>query len=697
MIYQFAKYKKSEILRNHLNLGGENADGERIGVTSLYFEKNGRPWIGVMGEYHFSRDSRENWYRELRKMKAGGVTIVSTYVFWNYHEEMEGVFDFEGDRDLRAFLAECRQAGLQVFLRIGPWAHGECRNGGFPDWLLQKAFPLREDHPEYLAKVRTYYERIYQEAEGSFFRDGGPIIGIQIENELVDDPGHLLTLTKLAKEIGFEAPLWTVTGWNSLYGAKIPVDEFVPVFGAYAEAPWEPHTRRLPLSKHYVFDPNRNDSAIGMDIMGKTDSDGWKLPYERYPFATCEIGAGLPFSHHRRAVVSGMDAYALSLIKLGSGNNLVGYYMYHGGTNKIGTFTTLQESRATGYPNDYAILNYDFHTCLSQYGEVREQYRLLNLLNLFVRDFGETLAKMEYVPSEKTVSVEDLESLRYCMRTDGESGFVFINHYQRLAKLEDVQDVVIDTGKVSFPPIRVRRELSFFFPFQLKIGEEVLEYATAQPLCKCGNTYFFVAIPGVEPRYKFEGKAERSAVRTAAAGKEFGDGFHRIQEGTVTIVTLPFETARYLRRLDGQICLGDHCDLYLENDQIQSVQGGRFTYYVWENEGFVRKTAGENKETATLKKEAVEEPFLPQYLEELNLGGERKRTWKKLTVSSEEGFIELTETYDVAQIYADGELIADNFYYGEPWRIPAKLLYGKETYLVMSELRDDFYREFSLN
>ena len=165
----------------------------------------------------------------------------------------------------------------------------------------------------------------------------------------------------------------------------------------------------------------------------------------------------------------------------------------------------------------------------------------------------------------------------------------------------------------------------------------------------------------------------------------------------VRIVTLTWAQARCLRRLDGQICLGDHCDLYLENDQIQSVQGGRFTYYVWENEGFVRKTAGENKETATLKKEAVEEPFLPQYLEELNLGGERKRTWKKLTVSSEEGFIELTETYDVAQIYADGELIADNFYYGEPWRIPAKLLYGKETYLVMSELRDDFYREFSLN
>lgn len=27
---------------------------------------------------------------------------------------------------------------MKVWLRIGPWAHGECRNGGFPDWLVKK-------------------------------------------------------------------------------------------------------------------------------------------------------------------------------------------------------------------------------------------------------------------------------------------------------------------------------------------------------------------------------------------------------------------------------------------------------------------------------------------------------------------------------------------------------------------------------
>jgi len=473
MTVHFEKYSPSAILQNHLNLGSDT-----VRVNSLYFERDGKPWIGVMGEYHFFRDARENWKTELLKMKAGGITIVSTYVFWIYHEETEGLFDFTGDRDLRAFLLTCQEVGLEVFLRIGPWAHGECRNGGFPDWLLKKPFAVRDNNAGYMAAVRIWYEQIFRQAEGLFYQNGGPILGIQIENELVDRPEHLYALKQLAKEVGFDAPLWTVTGWNSQYGAKIPVDEFVPVFGAYVDAPWAETTQPLPLSPHYAFQPVRNDTAVGMDLIGKTDADGWRLPYERYPFATCELGAGLMPTHHRRPVASGMDAYGLSLVKLGSGNNLVGYYMYHGGTNKLGKHSTLQESRATGYPNDYPILNYDFHTCLTQYGEAREQYRLLNLLHLFVQDFGEQLAPMEYVASRAGTP-----SLRCCIRTNGESGFLFVNHYQRRGTLCDVHNVIFDTERVVFPSMDICGEIGFLFPFRFKFGEVFLEYATAQPIC----------------------------------------------------------------------------------------------------------------------------------------------------------------------------------------------------------------------
>ena len=39
MKYGFKEYKKSELLRGHLNVGGADDKGNRIDVTSLYFER----------------------------------------------------------------------------------------------------------------------------------------------------------------------------------------------------------------------------------------------------------------------------------------------------------------------------------------------------------------------------------------------------------------------------------------------------------------------------------------------------------------------------------------------------------------------------------------------------------------------------------------------------------------------------------
>ncbi len=670
MIYKFKEFKDEPLLINHLNMGGKNPKGEEINVTSRYFTRNGKPWIGVMGEFHFSRYSRENWHRELAKMKAGGITIVSTYLFWIYHEEIEGKMDFGGDNDIRAFIEECKDVGLDVVIRIGPWAHGECRNGGFPDWLLKKDYKLRDNNEEYLAVVKKWYQSIYNEVKGLFYKDGGNIIAVQIENEFVDNAEHLAKLKEIAVECGFIAPIYTVTGWNSASGAKIPIDEVVPVFGGYCEAPWENHMNRLSPSPHYFFNRMRNDSAIGTDLIAKTQSDGWQLPYERYPFATCELGGGIEVTHHRRPIIKPMDIYAVSLVKLGDGNNLVGYYMYHGGTNKIGELSTFNETKATGYPNDYPILSYDFQAPLSEYGEVREQYGLLNMLHMFVNDFGEEFAPMIAVDSANSVAADDTNSLRYGMRTNGKSGFVFVNHYQRLTELADIENAVISAENVEFPPIDVKGEVSFFMPFNMKMGDSVLEYATAQPLCKCDDTYFFAEIPNIKAEYKFS-------------------------KGSANIVTVPFENAKYMRKLNGTVYIGGGCNLYEENGQIHSVEDGEYICQKWNGSEFETLTIGQSAKQSNVEITGVENaPFEPKYKEELCIGGERELTWKKINVDGGYGFAEIDYVGDVAQIYADGELVADDYYYGKTWRVPCKLLYGKECYMVISEMKDDFYKEF---
>ncbi len=684
MVHGFKEYHKSELLRNHLNCGGRNPAGERIDVTSLYLERGGKPWLPVMGEYHFSRASRDNWYTELCKMKAGGVNIVSTYLFWIYHEETEGQFDFSGDLDIRAFVLDCQKAGLDVFLRIGPWAHGECRNGGFPDWLVNKPFELRDNNPEYMACVREWYTKIYNEVKGLFYADGGNIIGVQLENELTDGAEHLAALKALAKEIGYNVPLYTVTGWNSAAGAKIPVDEVVPVFGGYPEAPWTEHTEKLEPSYNYFFNTMRNDSAIGTDLIAEDTDDDWQLPYERYPFATCELGGGIMVTHHRRPIIKPMDIYALSLVKLGSGNNLIGYYMYHGGTNKVGKYSSFNESRATGYPNDYPVLSYDFQAPLSEYGETRGQYGMLNMLHLFAEDFGETIAPMEAVMSERTPERDDTALLRYAMRTDGTSGFVFINHYQRLEKLGSVLGAVIDTGAVTFPPIDVRGDVSFFLPFNMPVGSETLEYALAQPICRKGDTYFFAAIDGITPEYRFANGMIFNPKPNGDAVKSYG----------IKIVTLTSEYAAHLRRLSGEIYLGIGCDLYECDGEIKAVQDGKFECYKWDGEHFEPFTVGEDIIPANAIFEKTEAPFEPQYAEELAIGGERELTWHRVSVDGANGFVEIPFECDTAQLYADGKLVADEYYYGKPWRIPAAMLFGKDCYVVTSEMKNDFYREF---
>ena len=167
----------------HLRMGGSSPDGTVIAVNNRYLLKNNQPWLPIMGELHFSRYPRQYWEESLLKMKAAGISIIASYFFWIHHEEIEGKWNWSGDCAYREFVKLCAKHHLFVFPRIGPWAHGECRNGGFPDWLLKKCPEARTNQPLYLEYVEKFYRQIFYQIEGLLFKDGGPIIGIQLENE----------------------------------------------------------------------------------------------------------------------------------------------------------------------------------------------------------------------------------------------------------------------------------------------------------------------------------------------------------------------------------------------------------------------------------------------------------------------------------------------------------------------------------
>ncbi len=476
---------------------------------------DGKPWMPVMGEFHFSRYPENEWKGELLKMKAGGVDIVATYIFWIHHEEIEGQFDWSGQRDLRHFVKLCQEVGLEVLVRCGPWDHGEVRNGGFPDWLLQKGWKLRSNDTNYLAKAKILYGEIAKQLSGLLWKDGGPVIGIQLENEYRGPAKHLMTLKQLARDAGLDVPLYTKTGWPSL-SSPMPFGEIVPLYGVYAEGFWNRELTPMPNGywTGFHFSHLRTDSAIGSDILGTHEAED-PTDAEKYPYLTCEIGAGMMSSYHRRIHFYPEDAESTTLVKLGSGGTSVGYYMYHGGENPDGKLSTLEESQATGFWNDMPVKNYDFQTALGEYGQIRPQYHWLRRLHLFIHEWGSQLAEMPTtIPNQRPHGKNDVDTLRWCVRSNGTNGFVFVNNYQRLQKLPPKKNVQfkidLPSGSITFPQnaVTVPSGACFFWPFNLDLGKGVhLEWATAQPVSAVddGNirTIFFAETKGVSPEFSF--------------------------------------------------------------------------------------------------------------------------------------------------------------------------------------------------
>ena len=493
-----------------------NPDGTTLTLDSNSLLLNGKPWAPVMGEFHFSRYPENEWREELLKMKAGGIDIVSTYVFWIHHEEVEGQFDWSGSRNLRRFIQTCQEAGLKVFVRCGPWDHGEVRNGGFPDWLLKKGWKLRSNDTNYLNVVKIFYGEIAKQLDGLFWKDGGPVIGIQFENEYSGPAAHLLALKQIGREMGLDAPIYTRTGWNQPAG-RMPFGELVPLYGVYAEGFWDRVLTRMPAGywKGFHFSKFRVDDATFTGLPGEGGTPDPK-DVEDYPYLTCEIGGGMMNSYHRRILVNPKDVEATTLVKLGSGSTLLGYYMYHGGVNPEGKLTTLMESQDTRYWNDMPVKNYDFQAPLGQYGQIREQYNLLRRLHLFLHEWGSDLAGMPAtMPDQRPHGKNDFDTLRWSVRSDGRSGFVFVNNYQRLQDMpakKDVQFVInLPSGSMTFPqlPVTIPSGACLVWPFNLDLGHGVrLAWATTQPLTAIddGNirTVFFAETEGVPAQFAFD-------------------------------------------------------------------------------------------------------------------------------------------------------------------------------------------------
>jgi len=173
-------------------------------VKNGNFWLNGRKAFLNSGEIHYFRIKKELWSKHLAGAKEAGLTTISTYIPWAWHEPSEGVFDFDGvtcpERDLNGWLAKCTEYGLTCILKPGPYILAEFRGAGLPDWLLQKhedQLRVRNSngefiggdwvnlfHPIFLEKVTSWYNQIMPLIALNQASNGGPVIMMQVCNEI---------------------------------------------------------------------------------------------------------------------------------------------------------------------------------------------------------------------------------------------------------------------------------------------------------------------------------------------------------------------------------------------------------------------------------------------------------------------------------------------------------------------------------
>ncbi len=508
--------------------------------------------------------------------------------------------------------------------------------------------------------------------------------------------------------------------------------------------------RKTPKNWHQTnctLCDDRLDKNIGNDINKSSGENSEARPVYRHPFLTVEMGSGIQPTYLRRPVLNTPDIMGLLYTRLGAGANMLGYYIFHGTQHPLSWHQeySTQESKTNvfPYPNDYPVISYDFEAPLSEWGYLRPYYHDLKLLHQFVTSYAQKLAPMfSVVPGDSPAKADDLNSLRYAVRSKGQSGFVFFNNYTRHFPMANHKAVAF-TIKTATETIRIPENggLSIkdstygVFPFNDDAGGVLIKYATVHPAAVLGNSsYFYYAIDGVRPEFKLDNTAIKSirfyAGHIIKSGKytfltDLKPGKDCIAEITTTknkkikLVILTKEEARYSYVFDvkGVPTLLISYDQVFYNEvkdsfTIRSVDNPDFTFYSYPaiatKSGSIHQdgTAGLFQRykvalapandvivpftqvpdgsrlktyTANTSNTPLTMPYGIDYNDTIPSKTYRLTFPKQLPPHVYDLFLSVGYNGNTAALYADKKLVADNFYLGQPMDISLRRFADKLT------------------
>lgn len=309
-------------------------------------------------ELHPARIPQEYWRHRIQMAKALGCNSISVYIFWNFHEDAAGRFDFiSPQKNIGRFLKAVQDEGMWVLLRPGPYVCAEWDLGGIPARLL--AIPdikLRGMDPRYIAAVKRYMAAFAPTVRSNLITNGGPILMVQIENEYGSYGNDKRYLELLRSE-------WTRLGVN------------VPFYTADGATP-------------YMLEAGNIDGAvIGLDS-GSNDKD-FEQAFKRNPNVPAFSSESYPgwLTHWGEKWAKPDPKEILGeLDYLMSKKHSFCLYVAHGGTN-FGFWAGANAANPTQYQPD--ITSYDYDAPIDEQGRATEKF--FKIRELIARHSGETL------------------------------------------------------------------------------------------------------------------------------------------------------------------------------------------------------------------------------------------------------------------------------------------------------------------
>lgn len=410
------------------------------------FTINGKDVVLIGGSMHYFRIPAAEWEADFERMQEDGFNLVDVYIPWFIHEPEEGKFDFD---NLQEFLDLAHKHGLYIVARPGPYINSETDQGAFPRWLSGQNVGFRRNTDLDRKWSKHWYDAIMPVLARNQVTRGGPVIMVQIENEyghpqyLSDDEKkeYVRFLYQVAAGYGFDVPLM---GNDMQFAQKDPADPILSKIYGTVDA---------------YFDSYQNLEEM-LTNQRKLNSNS--------PLGCAEYG------------LAGAEATVRTM--LGLGTDYLDQYLFRGGS---------QFSYAA---KGYEFAGYSADAIVEEGGYTMPKYGPMKTAALFLRQFGDILARADPAPEPATA---DDPEVWVRQRNNGERGFLFVRSdirgvsdrslALRSSSEQHISYVDPKSGKKRVIPahsrLLLRREQTRLLPLDLTLNNNsLLVYSTADLL-----------------------------------------------------------------------------------------------------------------------------------------------------------------------------------------------------------------------